>query len=126
MTLTAPYATYVDYLRQGKLAYQVDALTGAAGFFPRAVAPGSGRPLEWRVSEGLGTVYTTTVMHRRDAPPDNLAMIDLDEGFRMMSRVEGISAEEVHIGMRVQLHVHPVAECEAPLPVFLPVGERVR
>ena len=38
----------------------------------------------------LGTVYATSVMHYRNEPPLNVALIDLDEGFRMMSRVEDI------------------------------------
>ena len=34
-----------------------------------------------------------------------VALIDLDEGVRMMSRVEGLAPEGVAIGLRVQAHV---------------------
>jgi uncharacterized OB-fold protein len=87
------------------------------------IAPKSGSPdLEWRVSAGLGTVYATTVNHPRDAAPYNVALIDLDEGFRMMSRVEEMEPSSVKIGMRVRLRVKPggVGAAE-PLPVFVPV-----
>ena len=48
-------------------------------------------------------MYATTVVRRRDAEPRSLVLVDLDEGFRMMSRVEGIAPEEVAIGARVQV-----------------------
>lgn len=88
---TSPLATYTAHCERGELAYQVCTDDGHAVFFPRVIAPGSGSPnLEWRTSKGLGTVYATTVVFNRDAPPHNVALIDIDEGFRMMSRVEHI------------------------------------
>ncbi len=88
---TSPLATYTAHCERGELAYQVCTDDGRAVFFPRVIAPGSGSPnLEWRTSKGLGTVYATTVVFNRDAPPHNVALIDIDEGFRMMSRVEDI------------------------------------
>lgn len=115
----SPYATYAGYLRQGQLAYQV-APDGQAIFFPRVAAPGSGSTqLEWRVSRGLGTVYATTAMHARGEPPLNLALIDMDEGFRLMSRVEGLDATQVRIGQRVQFHAGtPATEGADPFPLF--------
>ncbi|MFN8161735.1 MAG: OB-fold domain-containing protein [Solirubrobacterales bacterium] len=85
---------------RGELAYQVTA-DGAPVFPPRLVAPGTGGPLEWRVSSGSGTVYATTVLRGREEPPRNLALIDLEEGFRMMSEVVGVEPEEVCVGMAV-------------------------
>ena len=123
MTALAPLEVYVSHLRRGELAYQVDVETGAPVFFPRMAAPGTGAALEWRISSGRGTVYTTTVMHRRDREPINLAMIELDEGFRMMSRVEGIEAAQVRIGMRVLLAIEEGLEGNAPLPLFRPDEE---
>ena len=49
-----------------------------------------------------------------------MALIDLEEGFRMMSRVEGVPAEAVRIGMRVMLRVLPAGEGTPALPVFIP------
>ena len=42
---------------------------------------------------GRGVVYATTAVYRRDGEPYNVALVDLEEGFRMMSRVEGVPAE---------------------------------
>lgn len=102
----SPLATFRAHLSQGKLAYQYDTQTDKPVFFPRVIAPGSGNPaLEWRISQGLGTVYACTVIAPRIAPAYNVVLIDMDEGFRLMSRVEGVSAEEIHIGLRVRVRV---------------------
>jgi len=119
----SPLARYREHLEKGELAYQFDHSTGTAVFHPRVIAPGSGSPdLEWRVSAGLGTVYATTVNHPRDSAPYNVALIDLDEGFRMMSRVEEMEPKDVKIGMRVKLRVNGRGEgATEPLPVFVSV-----
>ena len=118
---SSPYATFVDYCRKGELAYQYALDDGKAVFFPRVVAPVSGSTnLEWRVSRGLGTVHATTVVHSRDSAPYNVALIDVDEGFRMMSRVEEIDPMQVRIGMRVQARMHPGDDKQPPYPVFVP------
>jgi len=119
----SPLGVYVEHLKKGELAYQVCKDDGKPVFFPRAVAPGTGSSnLEWRVSKGLGTVYATTVVYAKDKPPHNVALIDIDEGFRMMSRVEDIEPLEVKIGMRVRFRVKPGDEKQLPYPVFTPAG----
>ena len=117
---TAPAVTYRRHLENGKLGYQRCANCSEAVFYPRVLCPfcGSGA-LEWRESVGRGTVYATTAVHSRNRDPYNVVLVDLDEGFRMMSRVEGVSAEEVGIGMRVRFEVR---QGDEPVAVF--VGER--
>jgi uncharacterized OB-fold protein len=121
----SPHATFVAHCRRGELAYQVDRATGAPVFYPRVLAPGSGGELEWRISKGLGTVYATTAVQQRDAAAYNVALIDLDEGFRMMSQVEDLPAEAVRIGMRVLVRMVTPAGDEAPYPVFSPIPDPV-
>lgn len=117
----SPHAVYVEHLRKGELAFQV-ASDGSPVFFPRVSAPETGdTALEWRVSRGIGTVYATTAIHSRNEPPRNVALVDLDEGYRMMSRVEGIPAPEVRIGLRVKVDILPGERDEPPLPVFRPL-----
>jgi hypothetical protein len=118
----SPYGTYLEHCRKGELAYQVSASDGKAVFFPRVAAPGTGDTnLQWRVSKGLGTVYATTVVYYKNEPPLNVALIDVDEGFRMMSRVEGIDPMQVRIGMRVKVKMHPGDDKQPPYPVFTPL-----
>jgi len=105
----SPAARFAAGCRAGRLDYQWDTRAGRAIFHPRV-----GEGLEWRTSAGLGTVYATTVLRRREEPPANLALIDLDEGFRMLSRVEGPAPEEVVIGMRVRVRF------DDGVPIFEP------
>jgi len=115
----SPLGTYLEHLKKGELAYQV-TVSGEAVFYPRAVAPLTGGDLSWRLSRGLGTVYSTTVVYYRDEAPLNVALIDMDEGFRLMSRVEDIDPLQVKIGMRVKFRAHPGDQKQSPYPVFTP------
>jgi uncharacterized protein len=117
----SPLTTYLEHLEKGELGYQFSPEADAAVFYPRVICPitGSDR-LEWRVSRGLGTVHATTVVFPQQGAPYNVALIDIDEGFRMMSRVEDIPALDVRIGMRVRFRVHKAEGDEPPYPVFVP------
>ena len=118
----APATTYRRHLENGKLVYQRCADCSAAVFYPRTLCPvcGSGA-LEWRESAGRGAVYATTAVHGRDRDPRNVVLVDLDEGFRMMSRVDGVPAEEVEVGARVRFEVRRGEEDE-PVAVFVREG----
>jgi uncharacterized protein len=120
----SPLAVYQSHLEQGELAYQWSPEAQRAVFYPRVICPFTGSDrLQWRVSAGLGTVYATTVVHpAREGAPYNVALIDCDEGFRLMSRVEDIAPEAVGIGMRVKLRIHRPGGDEPPYPVFVPAG----
>ena len=88
--------------------------TGRHVFYPRVAVPGTGeQDLDWVAASGRGTVYAITVNRGREGSY-NLALIDLDEGPRMMSRVDGV--ETVPIGTAVQAKI--VTEDGAPLVVF--------
>ena len=117
----SPLKTYLDHLENGELAYQFSPQAGRAVFYPRVVCPFTGSAqLEWKVSAGLGTVYATTVVHPQEGAPYNVALIDCDEGFRLMSRVEDIAPDKVAIGLRVRFRVYRPDDDEAPYPVFTP------
>ena len=123
---SSPLATYLAYLEQGRLAYQFSPEADAPVFFPRVICPKTGSDrLEWRISAGLGTVHATTVVHPQQGAPYNVALIDVDEGFRMMSRVEDVPPEQVRIGMRVQFRVHRPGGDEPPVSGVHPGGGSV-
>ena len=83
-------------------AYQRCEDCGAA-IHPRRVAcPACGsRRLADAASAGRGVVYSTTTVHAREGRY-NVALVDLDEGFRVMSEVVGIAPDDVRIGMAVR------------------------
>ncbi len=78
-------------------------------YFPREVCPhcGGSRQLSLVPPRGTGTVHAVTTMRRKsEAGGDyNVSLIDLDEGVRMMARVDDIPPAEVRIGMRVRSRV---------------------
>ena len=116
----APAEVYRRYLEGGRLGFQRCQDCSSAVFYPRVLCPVCGSiSLEWQTSGGRGVVYATTTVYRRDDEPYNVALVDLEEGFRMMSRVEGVPAEEVEIGLRVRFEMRE--EDDGPVAVFLPV-----
>jgi uncharacterized OB-fold protein len=104
-TVGGPEAQFRAFLKQGRFMLQRSRSTGKHVYYPRVAVPGSGETdLEWVEAAGTGTVYATTVNRTRDGNT-NLAIIELDEGPRMMSRVEGLPAETVKIGQRVRARI---------------------
>jgi uncharacterized OB-fold protein len=116
----APTRTYLAFLEQGRFMLQRSRVDGAFFFYPRLCAPGSGdEDLEWVEASGLGRVHATTVMRQRPpAPSYNIALIDLAEGPRMMSRVEGVAPDAVRIGMQVKAQI--IREQDRAILVFRP------
>lgn len=105
---TGPMTAWRAALAEGRL--DIQRCTGCSRhvFYPRLVCPHcSGSSLEWVTSAGTGMVYSTTVVARRaeQGGPYNVALVDLDEGVRMMSRVEDIEPGRVVIGLRVHAFV---------------------
>ena len=125
-----PELQYFSLLQQGRFALQYSETTGEYVHYPRVVAPRTGATdLKWVDASGKGTVYATTVLRR---PPKyggdyNVALIELEEGPRMLARVIGITPDEVKIGMAVQASIEAVdfgrfAESDQPLVVFRPAN----
>ena len=94
---------------------------GAYHFFPRVLCPHChGAAISWKQATGKGRVYTTTVVRRSQnrGGDYNVCMVELQEGVRMMSRVEDIAPGEVAIDMAVTAFV---GEAEgAPAVLFKP------
>ena len=115
----APAEVYERYLKEGELGFQRCRDCEEVVFYPRLLCPNCrGSSLAWETSNGRGTVYATTAMHHRDGEPHNVVLVDLVEGFRMMSRVEGVPTEEVKVGQRVAFEVRE--EDDEPVAVFVP------
>ncbi|MFL4476241.1 Zn-ribbon domain-containing OB-fold protein [Paeniglutamicibacter sp. MACA_103] len=92
-------------------------------FYPRILCPHCGSPdLAWILPSGKGTVYATTVV-RRKTGDYNVALIDLQEGPRMMSRVEGIAPGDVQIGLPVSSRIE--IDNGDPLLVFVPEAKKL-
>lgn len=79
--------------------------------------------LEWRASAGRGTVHSFTVVERaplpsfRSAVPYIIALIDLEEGFRMMMNIRTPAPDTVHVGMPVDVVFEPYDDVQLPQAV---------
>ena len=122
-----PDTTGPDQIFQSALARQEILLPqcddcGVFHFFPRALCPHChGTALSWKRVSGKGRVYTTTVVRQKPERGGdyNVCMVELEEGVRMMSRVEEIAPGDVVIDMTVTAFV---GESEgAPAVLFKPV-----
>ncbi len=114
-----PEAVFMAMLQQGRFCIQRSRSTGRYVFYPRVAIPGTGETdLEWVEPAGTGTVYAITVKRER-AGNANIAIVELDEGVRMMTRIEGV--ETLPIGARVRARITDIDG--APAVVFDPAAE---
>lgn len=118
-----PEKDYLDYLSKGRFMLLRNRSTKKCFFYPRVAEPVTGSlDLEWVEACGRGRVYSTTIVRRK--PPAlayNVALIDLEEGPRMMSTVVGVPPEQVSIGAAVVAKV--VQDEKLPYVVFELAGD---
>ena len=109
--------------RAGKLLVQLCRSCGKHQFYPRLACAKCFGEVDWVEASGMGRVYSFTVVHRAPSEalqarvPYVVALIDLDEGVRMMSMLKDVAPEKVTIGMSVRV-VFERASDEITLPHF--------
>jgi len=102
-----PEAHFKEGLAAGEIRLQRCTSCDRHIFFPRVLCPTChGTELGWVTASGKGAVYTfTTVRQRPEKGGDyNVAMVELAEGVRMVTRVEG-DPQSVKNGMPVAAYV---------------------
>ena len=119
---------YWDGAAAGELRYQRCAACGHVQLIPRSLCEQChGSRLDWQVSQRTGTVLTFTTVHRAPLPafksmlPYVIAIVYMDEGFRVMANALPQGREGLEIGARVRIgfqEVHGMA-----LPVVEAVQE---
>jgi uncharacterized protein len=120
---SGPEQTYFEALRSGKFTIQHCRACGRHVFYPRVLCPHCGATrLDWVAASGRGSVYSSSIVRRKaEAGGDyNVALIDLEEGPRLMSRVDDIALDQIRIGMKVRARIE--GEGEHALLVFVPEG----
>lgn len=113
---TAPFwqAAAVD-----RLVLPCCTICEAFHWLPRSRCPAcDSTELEWRTASGRGTIHSFAVMHR-ESPPVTHAIVMLEEGVAMMSRIRTDSTASVWIGMPVVCLFEPLNEVEHAV-VFAP------
>jgi 3-oxo-4,17-pregnadiene-20-carboxyl-CoA hydratase alpha subunit len=112
---------------RGELLIQRCSSCGTLRHPPRP-ACGSCRSFEWDAlrASGRGEVYSHVTMHHPVVPPFeapyDVALVQLEEGVRLVSNVVGVAPDEVRIGMPVEVVFEKVDD-ELTLPLFRPRKE---
>ncbi len=115
-----PDMRYAEFLTRGEFRIQHCQGCHQHQFYPRLVCMHCGGiDLAWVQPSGRGVVHAVSVVNRsaEKGGPYNVVLVDLAEGPRMMSRVDGLAHDAVRIGMVVQARVAPGAGIE-PCVVF--------
>jgi uncharacterized protein len=94
--------------QQGKLLLQYCVSCQQHQFYPRLYCMQCGSvELQWVQASGHGVIYSYTIIHQNKSPeyvhdtPYNVAIVQLDEGPRMLSNVVGIEPGELRVDLQV-------------------------
>jgi uncharacterized OB-fold protein len=118
---------FFEAAANGRLLLQRCAACSKSVFYPRPFCPTCGGDLEWVELGGIGRVHTFTVIRQnlssafRDEVPYVVAMVDVEEGARMMGNVIDCAVEDVHIGMEVEAVLVKIAE-GIGMPLWRPLA----
>ena len=126
--ITRDNAFFWDGVQRGELLLQRCAGCGALRHPPAPMCPRC-RSLQWntRPATGRGVVYSYCVPHEPPVPgfevPYVVALVELNEGLRLVTNLLGVDASQVRIGMPVRLEMVTV-DTELTLPLFCPADEQ--
>jgi len=118
-----------DACKNHELVIPRSKTTGEYFFYPRALSPGDDMTddIEWVKASGKAKVWTFAIHHMgptkayKGDPPYVVALVETDEGVKMMTNVVDCDPKDVYIGMEVEVVFDDVTD-EVTLPKFRPVG----
>ena len=118
-----------DAAREGRLLIRHCLDCDVYSYYPRPFCPKCwSEEVEWYEASGRATLYTWSVIYANDQPPfrDRVpyvaAVVDLEEGPRMMTNVVDCPFEELRIGMPLRVTFQPTSD-EFTIPVFVRAEE---
>ena len=118
---------YWDACKEHRLVLPKCRSCGEIYFFPNDFCPHClSEDIEWIEASGKGKIHTYSIVERPPSPqfsedvPYIVAIIELEEGPRMMSNVLEMSHEDIRIDMPVEIVFEDVTE-SVTIPKFRPV-----
>ena len=113
---------YWDGAAVGELRYQCCSDCGSVQRIPRSLCEQcQSSRLQWKVSRQTGRVLTFTTVHRaplpvfKDMVPYVIAILDMDEGFRVMANALPQACAGLEIGTRVRVGFQDVHGMALPV-----------
>jgi uncharacterized protein len=117
-----------DACREGKFLLRHCDACGRDHYYPRPFCPSCwSDTVSWREASGRGTLYTYSVVHVNDLPPFNervpyvAAIVELDEGPKVMTNIEGVALDELRVDMPVVVAFKAISD-DVTIPVFRPAS----
>ena len=115
-----------DAAREERLLIKHCNACGKYHFYPRPFCPYCwSDDVEWFEASGRATLYTWSVVHRNDLPPfpERLpyvaAVVDLEEGPRVMTNIVDCDPADLRIGMDLVVDFRSLTD-DITAPVFRP------
>ena len=112
--------------KEGKLLLQRCKDTGKAYFPPRPFSPYTGsRDVEVFEASGKAKLFSYVINHRppkgfEDEAPYAIAVVELEEGPRMMTNIVECDPADLRVGMDVRVAFEVIDHSDITLPVFVP------
>ena len=113
-----------DGCKEGKFLIRHCNACGRDHFYPRPFCPTCwSAEVVWKEASGRATLYTYSIVHVNDLPPfaDRVpyvaAVVELDEGPRVMTNVEGVAFDDLRVDMPLVVAFKPISD-DVTIPVF--------
>ncbi|UBU11221.1 Zn-ribbon domain-containing OB-fold protein [Nonomuraea gerenzanensis] len=97
-------------------------------FYPRPSCPRcGGDQVGWVRASGRATLYSYVINHRpapgfEDEAPYAIAVVELEEGVRMMTNIVGVPNTPEHLKLDMELRVVFERRGDVSVPLFEPAG----
>jgi hypothetical protein len=109
------HAEFYEYCKKHELRFQKCFDCGAWRHMPRECCEECGSfNWNWKPSTGRGTLFSWTIIHRAlhpsyvDEVPYAVVIVEMEEGVRLVTRLDGISHDELKLGIPLEVFFEDV------------------